>query len=170
MGWRIHGMAGDENMQDPDCDMLLFWPFTVFVSAFFSATLLPGASEGVLAAGILKGGSVPLLVASATMGNLLGAATTFLIGRLAGERVADRWFGMPQDRKAQARRLVRTYGPWALLFSWLPVIGDPLVLVAGLFGMGGTSFFVFTALGKFLRYSFVAWVTVLGGSVLGGPV
>jgi membrane protein YqaA with SNARE-associated domain len=128
--------------------------YGLFASAFLSATLLPGGSEALLFA-LLKlypESLWPALVV-ASVGNTLGALTTFLIGRALPERdVAD-----PAKQRALER--LRRHGPPLLLLSWLPGVGDLFCLVAGWMRIGWLPAAAYIATGKFLRYLAVAFVS-----------
>lgn len=105
---------------------------SVFLTAFLAASILPAQSEIMLAALISRGAaSVTALVAAATVGNVLGSLTTWMLG-LWIEHFKDRWW-FPVKPKAldRARRTYTRWGRWTLLLSWAPFIGDPLVLAAG---------------------------------------
>jgi len=94
----------------------------LFASAFLSATVLPGSSEIALAALVAHVPALaPAAVLVATVGNTLGGMTSYAIGRALP--------APPRDNRALAR--VRRYGTWALLFSWLPVVGDALCIASG---------------------------------------
>jgi membrane protein YqaA with SNARE-associated domain len=128
----------------------------LFVSAFVAATLLPLASEAPLALIVRARGDLALPVVVASVGNVLGACTTYALAR-----GAIRWGRRPDEGDRAASRaadLVRRYGAPALLLSWVPVIGDGIVLVAGVARMPFASFLVFTTVGKVLRYAIVAWL------------
>jgi membrane protein YqaA with SNARE-associated domain len=47
------------------------------------------------------------------------------------------------------------WGIWCLLLSWLPVIGDPLTLVAGVLRTAFVPFVLLVLVGKAARYLFV---------------
>jgi len=99
--------------------------FSLFISSFLSATLLPGNSEVVLVAMLLSGVSQPwLLVLIATMGNSAGGVTNVILGRLFPLRETSRW-------REKATGWLKRYGAATLLLSWMPVIGDLLCLLAG---------------------------------------
>ena len=129
----------------------------IFASAFVSATLLPAQSEAVLGALLANGGhSAVLLIAVATLGNTLGAATNWLLG-LYVNRFKDRhWFPVKPERLEQAERWYRRWGRWSLLLSWAPVFGDALCLAAGVLREPFRSFFCIVLAAKFLRYLAVA--------------
>lgn len=120
----------------------------LFASAFVSATVLPGNSEVVLVA-VLRAFPERLAEALllATVGNTLGGLTTYGVGRL-----------IPQRRVPEARALawVRRYGAAALLFSWVPLIGDALCAAAGWLRVPLWSSALALLLGKLARYLAVA--------------
>lgn len=125
----------------------------MFVVAFVSATLLPAQSEAVLVA-LTAEGEHPLwaLVAAATMGNSLGSSVNWLLGTFAQGYMHARWFPVKEASLKRARSWYHKYGRWSLLLSWLPVVGDPLTLVAGILGEPFRSFFLITCTAKLLRY------------------
>jgi membrane protein YqaA with SNARE-associated domain len=129
----------------------------LFVSAFVAATLLPLASEAPLLLIVRARGDVVLPVAVASAGNVLGACTTYALAR-----GVIRWGGAGAEAAAAKPRravdLVQRYGAPALLLSWVPVIGDGIVLVAGVARMPFVRFLVYTTVGKVLRYAAVAWL------------
>ena len=96
----------------------------LFVSAFISATLLPGGSEALLA-WMVHQGDYPLtpLILSATAGNLLGSLVTFGLGAWLRTRYPLKALEKPQHH--HARRWIERYGAWALVMAWLPIICDP---------------------------------------------
>ena len=130
---------------------------TMFASAFLAATFLPFASELTLAAGLAADGSVPWLVASATLGNTLGAVVNWGLGRFI-EHFRDRkWFPVDAKRLEQGQAWFRRYGAWSLLFAWVPVIGDALTVVAGAMRIHIVPFLLLVALGKGTRYAVLAF-------------
>ncbi|MBK6982618.1 MAG: DedA family protein [Betaproteobacteria bacterium] len=120
--------------------------WATFVSAFVSATLLPGNSEIVLAAALKAGAAPGAAVAVATLGNTLGGLTTYGIGRLLPSR-------MPEG-KAIAR--VRRYGAAILLLSWVPIAGDALCAAAGWLRLNWLGCTLAMAAGKAARYAALA--------------
>lgn len=129
-------------------------PVGLFVSALISSTLLPGGSE-VLLAWLADQGQHPLwlLWASATGGNVLGSLLTWAMGYWLAARYPLRALQQPQHRRA--RRWLERYGPFGLLLAWLPLIGDPLCLVAGWLRFGLWVSLVMITLGKAVRYAVV---------------
>ena len=125
----------------------------LFAVAFVAATLLPAQSEAVLVALLLKGDVSPwLLVATASAGNVLGAMVNWLLGRFIEHYRDRRWFPVKVDALERARRWYGRAGRWSLLFSWLPIVGDPLTVVAGALREPLWSFVLLVAIGKVGRY------------------
>jgi len=128
----------------------------LFLGAFASSTLLPGGSEALLAALRLHQAHAPLaLLAVASAGNTLGGLSSWLIGRL----LARRWpaQGLDTPRRRRAARWLQRHGSPLLLFSWLPVVGDPLCLAAGWLRVGLWPALLFIAAGKTARYAAILW-------------
>lgn len=131
----------------------------LFLLAFLAATVLPLGSEWLLAA-LVAGGSAPLTaVLIATVGNTLGAVTTAWLGRGSGTWLRRR-LPLAPERQQRAERLYARFGSWSLLASWLPIVGDPLCLVAGLLRVPWPRFLLLVAAGKLARYAAVAWLTL----------
>lgn len=125
----------------------------LFLAAFLAATILPFASEVPLALLVRSTGEVAWPVAVATCGNYLGACTTYALASGLVRRFAPA--GGSQSPRAIGA--VRRYGAPALLLSWVPVLGDAIVAVAGAVRMPFLAFSVWTLLGKAARYALVAW-------------
>jgi membrane protein YqaA with SNARE-associated domain len=133
----------------------------LFLAAFLAATLLPAQSEAVLVGLLLQGGQPAVaLVAVASIGNVLGAVVNWVIGRQAERFRGRRWFPVSGDRLDAARGWYTRYGRWSLLFSWLPIVGDPLTVAAGVLREPLASFLVLVAIGKIGRYLVLAATTV----------
>ncbi len=132
----------------------------LFLTAFLAATLVPLSSEAVLAALIsAKGFDLALLIGIATAGNTLGAVVNWLLGRFCLRWRDRRWFPVGPDALDRASRWVERYGVWALLLSWMPVVGDPLTFAAGVLGVRFPIFLVLVAIGKGARYVVVGAVS-----------
>ena len=123
----------------------------LFLWAFAAATILPLSSEVPLAVEVARTGQWQLPVAVATLGNVLGAATTYALARLAITRAP-----APSQRVARAAAWLARYGPPTLLLSWVPLIGDVFVALAGAARMPWLPFLAWTTLGKAARYVAVA--------------
>lgn len=131
-------------------------PLHLFFLSFLAATLLPIGSEWLLVLLLVQGQEPARLVCIATVGNFLGACTTYLVGIWGSNFLVRRIFGIDDRQLARASRLFQRYGVWSLLFSWLPVLGDPLCLLAGLLHVGPLRFAILVFVGKLFRYTTVA--------------
>ena len=123
--------------------------YTLFISSFLAATLLPGGSEAALFA-VLK--TYPEMLWSAliiaTIGNTLGDMVTFGMGWL-----------LPQTQRLKHVEKMRHHGTPALLLAWVPLIGDALCLAAGWLRLSWWQAALFMASGKFARYWVIAVVS-----------
>ncbi|MBQ4879195.1 YqaA family protein [Pseudoalteromonas luteoviolacea] len=130
--------------------------FSLFFSAFIAATLLPASSELLLSGMVVKQtGLLWLLWLSATLGNVLGSCVNYYLGTQVDRLSHRRWFPVSPSALEKARGHFQKYGTVSLLFAWLPVIGDPLTLVAGVFRIKFGLFLLLVSLGKGLRYALV---------------
>ena len=125
----------------------------LFLSAFLAATLVPAYSE-ILFAGLLAAGHDPLaLWAWASLGNTLGSAVNWVLGRYLLHFRERRWFPFKADSLGVAQRWFQRYGVWSLLLAWLPVGGDALTFIAGVMRVPFSIFITLTAIGKASRYA-----------------
>lgn len=135
-------------MFDTVLDLIL-----VFASSLLAATLLPGQSELVLAGLALAGGySLVILVAVATFGNVLGSCINWLLGRYCEQFKDKRWFPVKKSALDKAVITYQRYGIWTLLLAWVPFIGDPLTVIAGVLRTSFPLFLLFVTVGKLARY------------------
>jgi membrane protein YqaA with SNARE-associated domain len=133
----------------------------LFGSAFLAATLLPAQSEAVLVGLLLaQPEATGVLIATASLGNTLGAMVNWLLG-LGIQRFRDkRWFPVSSKQLERAERRYRRFGRWSLLLSWMPIIGDPLVLMAGILREKFWVVLLFTGIAKTGRYLVLAAFTL----------
>jgi membrane protein YqaA with SNARE-associated domain len=128
----------------------------LFLLSFLASTLVPLGSEWLLAV-LLQHGFAPVgVVTVATIGNTLGAVTTYAIGLWGGPYLIRGILRVSPESQQRAERQFRRYGSWALLFSWVPILGDPLCLVGGVLRTRIWTFLLLVACGKLLRYMVVA--------------
>jgi membrane protein YqaA with SNARE-associated domain len=125
----------------------LFW------AAFLSATILPGSSEAALLALIALGSwSLTSLIAVATIGNTLGSVVNWWLGLFV-----ERWRDHPRFpvKPLEFNRYqdwYKRWGVWSLLLAWVPIIGDPLTVMAGVMRTPLWLFIAVTGIGKLARY------------------
>lgn len=134
---------------------------SLFFAAFVASTLLPAQSELILG-GLIVTGEQPLsaLLTVATLGNVLGSTVNWALGRYFYHLKDKKWFPIKQPALVKAERLYAKYGRWTLLLSWMPIVGDPLTLIAGLLREPLWSFVVIVTIAKLGRYLAVAAVSL----------
>ena len=128
------------------------------MGAFLAATILPFSSELMLVAAVESGGfSTALLVLIATSGNVLGALINWFLGGYLLHFANHRFFPFSQKQIDSATTRFNKYGLWSLLLAWLPIIGDPLTLIAGTLKTPLPVFLLLVTIGKAARYAFIGW-------------
>ena len=133
----------------------------LFFVAFGAATILPLQSE-VMLTGLLLADYPPVwLIAIASAGNVLGSIVNWIIGRQVERFRNWRWFPVKQTQLDRVQRWYQRHGKWSLLLSWVPVVGDPLTVVAGVLREPLPTFIVLVTIAKVGRYLALAAV-VLG--------
>ena len=133
----------------------------LFFSALVAATILPMQSEAVLV-GLLATTTyqASTLIIVATIGNVLGSVINWYLGRYLLRYKRRRWFPSSNHQLERAQNWYKRYGRWSLLGSWLPVIGDPLTVVAGIMREPLIPFLLLVTIAKGTRYLLLAAVTL----------
>ena len=125
----------------------------LFMAALLAATIVPMQSEAVLVGLLLTGKyPAPWLLAVASFGNILGAVLNWWLGRSIEYFRYRSWFPVSEKRLAQAQSWYQRYGKWSLLLCWMPVVGDPLTVVAGVMRESFWIFLLIAGTAKILRY------------------
>ena len=120
---------------------------------------MPGSSELLLLYLLQQQSHEPWqLILVATFGNWIGAILSFALGRLLYLGI-DRLPGLPRLHQAlhsqkyqRAHQWVERWGSPVLLLSWVPIVGDPLVVVAGFLGVRWWQAVIWLGIGKAIRY------------------
>lgn len=131
----------------------------LFFSSFISATLFPLGSEALFIYDILEGYNLYLLLAFATIGNTLGSCVNYYFG-FKGEEYLERKKYLTKEKIEKYKKFFDKYGLWTLLLSWMPIIGDPITFIAGVLKYDFKKFFLVVLIAKFLRYLFLAIITL----------
>lgn len=134
---------------------------SLFFSALIAATLLPMQSESVLV-GLLVASTYPVstLITVATIGNVLGSVINWYLGRYLLRFQHRRWFPTSGPQLERAQSWYRRYGRWSLLGSWLPIVGDPLTVMAGVMREPLLPFLLLVTIAKGTRYLVLAAITL----------
>ena len=126
---------------------------SLFAISFLAATILPFSSELTLAGLIVTSNydNLLLLIVS-SFGNILGSSVNWALGFYSRNFTTKKWFPFKNERIESSSKWFKRYGKWSLLFAWLPFIGDPLTLIAGLLRVKFLEFLILVSIGKVSRY------------------
>ena len=133
---------------------------SLFFTALIAATLFPLSSEALLVTLLHQQYSPLLLWLVATSGNTLGSCINWYLGKECLRWQDKKWFPVKSLQLVRAQRQFQRYGVWSLLFAWLPVIGDPLTLIAGVMRVTFWKFFILVSFGKSLRYAILILIAL----------
>ena len=134
---------------------------TLFSSSFISSTLLPGHSELILTAFIYSNKfPVLTLVLVASLGNILGSVLNWYLGFYFVKFKQKKWFPISHSQLEKSSLWFTNYGKWTLFLSWVPFIGDPLTVVAGILRIPIITFLIIVSISKILRYVFISFIAL----------
>ncbi len=130
----------------------------LFFATFLAATILPLSSEALLSTLLLSGFSPVALVTIATTGNVLGSLTNYALVYWGSLEVIKRWLKISEEEFIRAEQRFVKYGLFSLLFAWVPIIGDPLTLIAGVLRIRLLWFVILVTVGKLMRYIVISYL------------
>jgi len=132
---------------------------SLFIISFLAATILPFSSELTLAGLIVTSNyDNLLLLIVASFGNVLGSVVNWALGFYSRNLSSKKWFPFKETQIEKSSKWFRKFGKWSLLFAWVPVLGDPLTLIAGLLRVKFLDFIILVAIGKVTRYLVVFYL------------
>jgi len=126
---------------------------SLFIISFLAATILPFSSELTLA-GLVATSNYDnlLLLIVASLGNVLGSVVNGILGFYSSKLSKKKWFPFKDEQIEKSSKWFNKFGRWSLLFAWVPIIGDPLTLAAGLLRVKFIEFLILVTIGKVSRY------------------
>jgi len=129
---------------------------TLFLTAFFAATILPFSSEAAFVFALKN--DMPTLNAliSASSGNVLAIIFNYYLGYYLYEKTKIKLLSSKLGNRVYIYG--HKYGYFALLLSWLPLIGDPLTLVSGLVRLKFVWFVLIAGTLRVVRYYFLTTI------------
>ena len=129
---------------------------SLFTISFLAATILPLSSELMLA-GLIATSNYDnlLLLIVASLGNVLGSVINWVLGFYSRKKKKKKWFPFKGRQIESSSKWFDKFGKWSLLFAWVPIMGDPLTLVAGLLRVKFLEFLLLVSIGKVSRYFFI---------------
>ena len=132
---------------------------SLFFISFLAATILPFSSELTLA-GLITTSNYDnvLLLIVASFGNVLGSVVNWVLGFYSRNLAIKKWFPFKEVQIERSSKWFNKFGKWSLLFAWVPILGDPLTLVAGLLRVRFLDFIILVAIGKVSRYLLVFYL------------
>ena len=132
---------------------------SLFIISFLAATILPLSSELTLA-GLMATSNYDnlLLLIFASLGNVLGSVVNWILGFYSRNLVKKKWFPFKDQQIEKSSSWFNKFGKWSLLFAWVPIIGDPLTLVAGLLRVKFIEFIILVTIGKVSRYMVIFYL------------
>ena len=132
---------------------------TLFFISFLAATILPFSSELTLA-GLITTSNYDnvLLLIVASFGNVLGSVVNWVLGFYSRNLTIKKWFPFKETQIERSSKWFNKFGKWSLLFAWVPILGDPITLVAGLLRVRFLDFIILVAIGKVSRYLLVFYL------------
>ena len=132
---------------------------SLFTISFLAATILPFSSELTLAGLIIASNyNKLLLLIVASFGNVLGSVVNWVLGYYSRNLTIKKWFPFKEAQIERSSKWFSKFGKWSLLFAWVPIIGDPLTLVAGLLRVRFLDFIILVAIGKVSRYLLIYYL------------
>ncbi len=139
--------------------IILISYFQLFIISFLAATILPLSSELVLSTMLLTDSfDKYLLLVVASFGNILGSSVNWYLGKKILIFKDKKWFPANERQIAKGEIYFKKYGIWSLLLAWLPIIGDPLTIVAGILRVKFFTFLLLVSISKISRYIFLIFI------------
>ena len=135
----------------------MFAYLSLFIVSFLAATILPFSSEAILATYLLSETyNKFLLIFFASFGNILGSIFNWFLGIYFLKFQDKKWFPFTKTQIDRSSRWFIKYGKWSLLFTWVPIIGDPITFIAGTMRIKFLIFLLLVSFGKIMRYFFIS--------------
>ncbi len=139
--------------------IILISYFQLFIISFIAATILPLSSELVLSTMLLTDSfDKYLLLVVASFGNILGSSVNWYLGKKILIFKDKKWFPANERQIAKGEIYFKKYGIWSLLLAWVPSIGDPLTVVAGILRVKFFTFLLLVSISKISRYIFLIFI------------
>ena len=144
--------------------IILFSYFQLSLISFLAATILPFSSEVVLTTMYLSNSfETYFLLIFASIGNIIGSITNWYLGKKITLFQNRKWFPVSPDQLNRSQIYFQKYGLWSLLLAWVPIIGDPLTLLAGVLKVRFSIFFLLVSISKISRYVFILYLASFVG-------
>lgn len=131
----------------------------LLIISFLAATILPLSSELVLSTMLLTDSfDKYLLLVVASFGNIFGSSVNWYLGKKILIFKDKKWFPVNEKQIAKSEMYFKKYGIWSLLLAWVPIIGDPLTVIAGILKINFFTFLLLVSISKTSRYIFLIFI------------
>ena len=131
----------------------------LLIISFLAATILPLSSELVLSTMLLTDSfDKYLLLVVASFGNIFGSSVNWYLGKKILILKDKKWFPVNEKQIAKSEMYFKKYGIWSLLLAWVPIIGDPLTVIAGILRVNFFTFLLLVSISKTSRYIFLIFI------------
>lgn len=139
--------------------IILISYFQLLIISFLAATILPLSSELVLSTMLLTDSfDKYLLLVVASFGNIFGSSVNWYLGKKILIFKDRKWFPVNEKQIAKSEMYFKKYGIWSLLLAWVPIIGDPLTVIAGILRVNFFTFLLLVSVSKTSRYIFLIFI------------
>ena len=126
--------------------------FGLFLGCMLSATVVPFASEALLAGALLMGSGKWVVTLVAALGNTTGGMISYLMGWLCKWEWLEKYFRVKREKLERMRDRVAKYCAWAAVLTWLPFVGDLIAIAMGLMRVNPWWTLLLMFIGKLARY------------------
>ena len=142
--------------------MIVLGYLQLLLFSFLAATFLPFSSEVILTTMYLsKNFNIFILLIVASTGNISGSLFNWYLGKKILIFKDKKWFPISDDKLKKSEKFFQKYGVWSLLLAWVPIIGDPLTMIAGVLRIKLIVFLIFVSISKISRYVFIIYLAKL---------
>ncbi len=139
--------------------IILISYFQLLIISFLAATILPLSSELVLSTMLLTDSfDKYLLLVVASFGNIFGSSVNWYLGKKILIFKDKKWFPVNEKQIAKSEMYFKKYGIWSILLAWVPIIGDPLTVIAGILRVKFFTFLLLVSISKTSRYIFLIFI------------
>jgi Predicted membrane protein len=139
--------------------IILISYFQLLIISFLAATILPLSSELVLSTMLLTDSfDKYLLLVVASFGNIFGSSVNWYLGKKILIFKDKKWFPVNEKQITKSEMYFKKYGIWSLLLACVPIIGDPLTVIAGILRVNFFTFLLLVSISKTSRYIFLIFI------------
>ena len=121
-------------------------------ASFMAGSFFPFSSEVVMATLMATGLNPWQLALYGTIGNVLGSALNYCVGRLGKVEWFEKFLHVSPKDLDRAERFMAGRGAWMGFFAFLPILGSAITILLGLMRANVVVTFVAVTLGKIFRY------------------